>query len=164
MVIKRKELTSVLLGVFALQLLLPLVLVVSIFFVRTQQHELFQNEGDGVEIALQEYVADGGEVEYGGVLYDVQHVERRNGQYIIYAMADCRETQLVALSGRVPDNMQATKSLKVFPFFFLYHEAVAEHRIFFSDMSVQRHALFAAQLLPGVGAVDLRPPRCVWLV
>jgi hypothetical protein len=129
---RKKTYISLVLGIVSLQLLLPAIIFFSVLTVKQlQQNELADNSGTVRyeqiiinKVDAGEELKKGGEITYHGVLYDIKDIRSAEGQYIITALADTTETELLALNAKIVDQADGkdVKVKKVIPFFFTYHE------------------------------------------
>src|SRR4051812_36798677 len=132
----KKMITATLLGMISLQMIMPLLLLLAISLAKESQRESIAiNEYSGrlcAEIRINEndsrlHFTDADEFIYNGVLYDAQSIKKGNGQYIIRAIADKKETQLQQVNAAQfeQSNNPATENFKIIPFFFLFFQRPA---------------------------------------
>ncbi len=122
------------LGMVALQIVLPLFIYIAVLIVKqNQKAEIAGNKDSSanfekIKISNDQATADykpGDEFMYNGVLYDIDEVTKENGDYIIIALADKKETGLQELNAGTQEQTRGYNShqVKIMPFYFLFYEA-----------------------------------------
>ncbi len=121
------------LGIVSLQLLLPVILLLSVVVVKqVQKTELASCKAGDSHLGLitiadtqaeRDYKA-GEEIMYDGLLYDIGEVHHDNGVYALTVLADSSETKLAKINSQLMGQHETTNNeeIKILPFFFLYHE------------------------------------------
>lgn len=125
--------SSLLLGLVALQIVLPVFIFISLHVVKQSQKVAISDTGgrnlhfEQIRINEKEATCNykaGDEILYHGTMYDIKTVAFQNKQYIISALADTKETELQDLNASTlgKTTQQNTKEVSVVPFVFLYYE------------------------------------------
>lgn len=93
-----------LLGVFCVNVFLPFALFVSVEIVRMDQREFIEKnylESSALrEICFSEsefqkyHVDEASDLEYGGAMYDIHSITKKDGRYLVKVVSDERETDL----------------------------------------------------------------------
>ena len=147
MVIKNKKIISLALTcLFAVQIIFPAFVFISIENVKQLQQEIISSDKNTVknsvrfEVDKNEFkkISNSFEKEFenNGVWYDVTECKKENGKYIVYAISDEKETRLIKLNAEDINKNQpaSSRSLKIFFFLFLFQENVTTPTIFVKNI------------------------------
>jgi hypothetical protein len=125
----RKRISGLLLVIVGLQVVLPVILALAILAVKNCQQHIVESNDKASGVFTRFHLADmgremgeGKEFCYNGILYDIKAVERENGQYVVYALADENETKLASAKCKRSEGAVTQRDIRVFPLLLLFHE------------------------------------------
>jgi Na+-transporting NADH:ubiquinone oxidoreductase subunit NqrC len=125
----RKRISGLLLVIVGLQVVLPVILALAILAVKNCQQRIVEANDKASGVFTCFHLADmgretgeGNEFCYNGILYDIKAIERENGQYVVYALADESETKLASAKCTRSEGAVTQRDVKIFPLLLLFHE------------------------------------------
>lgn len=128
-----KTLTAPLLAIFAVQMALPLVLVLLTLIVKHRQHEVVASHSytQSIKVRLSDVNAanlEEGEIVVQGIRYDIAETIEHGGDTYVIAIADEHETSLADTGEKLFEKeTKGSKNRSQPPFFsFLFYEQPAQ--------------------------------------
>jgi len=148
----QKGISYVLLCICAIGLLLPLVINIPAHFIKEKQKGTLKSYSTH-DIRLEKIIlteaqfsnlimGDENEFLFNDILYDIKTIEKKQGDYLIEAIADNKETQLNQLRNNIIESTEKEPNKPYCVFMLLYYE----NPTIFNFLN---HNLRDANLIPG---------------
>ena len=167
---QKRQLTFLLLGIFSLHLALPLILTLSVIFVKLSQQRVINNNAENTALFSRFSLEDiGGSIDpgeqefsYNGMRFDIKSEKTENGKTIIYALADKKETQLDKVNSKQLESSDSVdnSTLKAFPFLFLYFETPSNGLVLSVPGHGKTYTLYTITVSEEFVGQSEQPPWC----